>query len=131
MPGRRKSILIVDDDEEWVEILCDALVAYRTRVATNGEDGLRMARRSPPALIILDVMMPGGMDGFSALCELRRDPSTAEIPVLMCTEVNAIAGTSFTSELVEGYLGAAPTVFLEKPIRQDDIRRQVAALIGE
>ena len=131
MPRRRKTVLVVDDDEIWVEFLCEALSVYRTVVATNGEDGVRMARTSLPAVIVLDVMMAGGMDGFSALCALRSDPLTAAIPVVMCTEVNAIAGTSFTSEALEEYLEAAPTVFVEKPVRPATILRQVAALIGE
>jgi len=70
------------------------------------------------------------MDGFSALCELRKDETTREIPVILCTGVNAIADTLFTGEDLEHYLGAAPSVFLEKPVTPNQILDHVRTLIG-
>ena len=131
MGHKRQTVLVVDDDGEWNQLLCAALSpTYRTRVATNGNDALQMARRSPPALIILDVMMPGGMDGFRTLYELRKQEATRTIPVIMCTEVNAIADTTFTPEDLDRYLGTAPSVLLEKPISPSEMLTQVEALIG-
>ena len=85
-----QNILIVDDDPEWRRFLADTLSEhYAVRVAVTGEAGLQLARQVPPAAIVLDVIMPGGMDGFGVLCKLREDPATRAIPVVMLTSVNA------------------------------------------
>ena len=56
----------------------------RVLTASSGEEGLRLARPSEPALITLDVLMPG-LDGWAVLGALKSDPATAEIPVIMLT----------------------------------------------
>lgn len=129
---RRQTILVVDDDEEWSELAAATLAPhYRTRLAANSGDALRLARLESPALIVLDVMMSGGMDGFSTLCELRKDEATRSIPVIMCTEVNAVADTEFTSEGLERYLGTAPSAFLEKPVTPARLLAEVASVLGQ
>ena len=129
--GMRQTVLVVEDDEEWSQLIAAALApTYRTRLATNGADALGMALRAPPALIVLDVMMPGGMDGFMTLCELRKEDATRAIPVIMCTAVNAVADTAFSTADLLRYLGTAPTVFLDKPVSASEILSQVQALIG-
>ena len=54
-----KTILIVDDDPEWREFIGETLGSeYAVRFATNGVDGLRVAREAAPGAIVLDIMMP-------------------------------------------------------------------------
>ncbi|MDR3411108.1 MAG: diguanylate cyclase [Formivibrio sp.] len=79
-------VLIVDDVAANIQILAEALKAdYRIRVASSGEDALRIVKRSPqPDLILLDVMMPN-MDGYEVCRRLKRDESTQDIPVIFVT----------------------------------------------
>jgi signal transduction histidine kinase/DNA-binding response OmpR family regulator len=79
-------ILVIDDDPDVRQLLQRHLLAegFRVLTAAGGEEGLRIAREVLPRAITLDVMMPG-MDGWSVLSELKKDPRLAQIPVLLCT----------------------------------------------
>ena len=84
--AKRIPILVVDDDSEFQE-----LVEYNLRLAgfevlqaLNGPDGLEMARKEKPEVILLDTTMPE-MDGLEVLSELKHDDRTEKIPVFMLT----------------------------------------------
>lgn len=81
-----KAVLIVDDDFSIVETLGEilSLEGYGFRGAANGKEALAEARMRPPALILLDYMMPV-MDGLQLLQVLRGDPQLRAIPVIMMT----------------------------------------------
>ena len=76
-----QTVLVVDDDPEWLDFLSRAIGAqYPVLSATNGEDAVRRAQRACPDVIILDVMLYGGKDGFSTYAELLNDKKiTADI----------------------------------------------------
>lgn len=80
------SILIIDDVKTEQEIIKKALspLGYSFLVAENAAAGMEIAAREKPALIVLDVIMPG-MDGFKACRELKKQEATKAIPVIMCT----------------------------------------------
>ena len=82
----RKLILIVDDTPTNVSVIAGLLKdSYKTKVATNGEKALAIAGGAEkPALILLDVMMPG-MDGYEVCRRLKANPATAEIPIIFLT----------------------------------------------
>jgi putative two-component system response regulator len=82
----KMAVLIVDDMPENVEILSAFLGSkYRTMTATTGKAALEQARRNPgPDLILLDVVM-NDIDGLEVCRELKRDPKTAEIPIIFLT----------------------------------------------
>ncbi|CAG0934995.1 Transcriptional regulatory protein AfsQ1 [Thermoflexales bacterium] len=75
------SILVVDDELETVELIRAAFKRRRCNVigALNGRDGLRLAREHRPAIILIDLMLPG-ISGFELCRHLRADPITAHIP---------------------------------------------------
>jgi CheY-like chemotaxis protein len=79
-------ILIVEDNALNAKLLCDVLraVGYRTAESTTAEEGLAIARRDLPDLILMDIQLPG-MDGKAALRELRQEPATQHIPVIAVT----------------------------------------------
>ena len=115
--NRIKTILVVDDDQDWRDFASTALSSdYSLQVATNGDDGFKLAEKNKPDLILLDVMMPGGMDGFTTLCKLKQNPKLATTPIIMLSEINSIMQTSFDKEILEEYLKQGPSVFLEKPV---------------
>ena len=100
-------ILIVEDNARNAKLLRDVLQAtgYRTVDTTTAEEGLAIARRDLPDLILMDIQLPG-MDGKEALGELRKDPATRSIPVIAVTasamplERQVILAAGF-----DGYLG--------------------------
>ena len=79
-------ILIVEDNEKNRKLVRDVLqhTGYKTLEAETGEDGVRLAQESSPALILMDIQLPG-MNGIEALGRLRADPKTKKIPVIAVT----------------------------------------------
>jgi len=79
-------ILIVEDNEKNRKLERDVLQfhGYRTAEAETAEDGIRLARESVPALILMDIQLPG-MNGMQALGHLRADPLTRAVPVIAVT----------------------------------------------
>jgi CheY-like chemotaxis protein/two-component sensor histidine kinase len=103
-------VLVIDDDPTIHDLMRRMLAreGFRIQSALNGDEGVRLARQLQPAIITLDVMMPGH-DGWWALSRLKSDPATADIPVIMLTIVdNKNMGFS---------LGA--TDYLTKPINRE------------
>ena len=88
-PNRGPVILVIDDDPNMRELTTRSLgkEGYRVECASDGKQGLAMARELRPAVITLDVMMPG-LDGWAVLTALKEDPATADIPVIMLTVVD-------------------------------------------
>lgn len=84
--GARKTILLVDDEEIARYVLRNWLLrsGFGLLEASSGQDGLAQARQHLPALIFLDLMMPD-MNGFEVLKELKADPATRDIPVVIVT----------------------------------------------
>ncbi len=81
-----KKILIADDRSEVVELVKVTLEGegYRTIDAFDGSEALEKIRLEKPDLILLDIVMPK-MDGFEVLSEIRKDPKTKDIPIIMLT----------------------------------------------
>ncbi len=81
-----KRILVVEDERDIVELLRYNLAknGYHVMAAAHGEEALRLARQSPPDLVLLDLMLPG-MDGLDVCRALKGDPQTAAIPIIMVT----------------------------------------------
>jgi len=85
-PKNAPVVLAIDDEPtvlEWIRRSLKGL-GVRVRTATSGRDGLEAARRLDPAVIILDVVMPG-MDGWAVLNELKSSPKLSKVPVIMAT----------------------------------------------
>jgi DNA-binding response OmpR family regulator len=82
-----KKILIVDDEEK-VRRLVEVTLSvgeFEMLHASSGEEALKVARESKPDLILLDIMMPGDLDGFDVCRLLKEDPETRDIYIIMLT----------------------------------------------
>ena len=79
-------ILIVEDQEKNRKLVRDVLQyqGYKTLETETAEEGLQVAREAQPALILMDIQLPG-MSGIEALQQLRADPATRAIPVIAVT----------------------------------------------
>jgi len=88
-PPVEGTVLVIDDDADTREVLERFLhrKGFHVECASNGQEGLRLARQLHPAAITLDVMMPG-MDGWAVLSALKSQPEVADIPVVMLTIVD-------------------------------------------
>lgn len=81
-----KRVLVIDDDEVARYLLRQTFAGqpFLISEAQNGPDGVAQARRARPDVIFLDLVMPG-MDGYHVMAELKADPATADIPVVVLT----------------------------------------------
>lgn len=122
-PTEGERILVVDDEPDIVALVVYHLAKakYKVSSATSGSDALALAKREHPALIVLDLMLPG-MSGFDVLEQLRADPDTASIAVLMLTarkdEPDRIRGLE---------LGADD--YLTKPFSPQELVLRVGAIL--
>ena len=119
------AILIIEDNPRNLKLARDVLnyAGYPTHEAENAEDGLALARAERPALILMDVQLPG-MDGVEALGRLRADPATAGIRVVALT---ALA----MQEDRERFAAAGFDGYLEKPLSVPEFPGRVAALLAD
>lgn len=119
---RDQSILIVDDEVDLLEMLQYNFEkeGFEVMTATDGVEGLSVAREAEPDLIILDIMMPE-MDGIEACRQIRRDANLRKTPVIMLT------ARTEDEDYVEG-LDVGADVYLGKPVSVPVILSQVKAL---
>src|SRR5262249_4639119 len=105
--------------ETNMKLVRDVLQAkgYSTLEATTGEDAVELARTLDPALVLMDVQLPG-IDGVEALAQLRRDERTSTIPVVALT-AQAMRGDG------ERFLDAGFDGYLSKPVDVDELIRVV------
>lgn len=120
-----RKILIVEDSPTEMHILKGILAegGYEVLTAENGEQGVEAARSEKPALILMDVVMPG-MNGFQATRQLSKDPETADIPVIMVTTKD-----QETDKMWGMRQGAS--AYLVKPVKAPELLSKVRELLGE
>jgi DNA-binding response OmpR family regulator len=116
-------IQIIEDDPAHAGLLDRALrkARYRTNVAPDGQTGLTDIKRLRPALVLLDVMLPG-LDGFEVCRRLREDEQTSHIPIIMLTalasEEHRVAGLEFGAD-----------DFIPKPFSPREVVSRVRAVL--
>jgi DNA-binding response OmpR family regulator len=126
MTRARRTILIVDDDQDYSEALATYLRAhgYRTVQAYSGEDGLRLARLERPDLILMDVIMEERTAGFFTVQELRRDRSLDGTPIFVVSSLYTTV-PDFRIEPSRGWL--AHDAFFPKPVDLDVLLESIEA----
>ncbi len=118
-------ILIIEDNEKNRKLCRDVLQVkgYRTIESETAEDGLKLAAAQSPALILMDIQLPG-MDGITAMKQLKADANTKGIPIIAITA--SAMTNSRMAMLAEGFDG-----YQTKPITLKDFLGEVGRVLGE
>jgi two-component system, cell cycle response regulator DivK len=118
-------ILVVEDNEKNLKLVRDVLeyAGYDVRVARTAEDGITLAVKEPPDLVLMDLQLPG-MDGMEALRRLRENPRTADIPVV------AVTAQAMKQDR-ERVLDAGFNGYVEKPISVRAFPDQVRSFLPD
>ncbi len=116
-------VLIVDDEPHMLRVteLSIKKGGYQIVIGRNGKEAVELAAREKPSLIVMDVSMPV-MDGLTALTQLKANPETARIPVIMLT----VRGQAMARQQAE-QSGAA--VYLTKPFSPSQLLAEVKRLL--
>ena len=116
-------ILIVEDERDIADLIGFNLqrAGYEILKAHDGIEGTELALRERPDLILLDLMLPG-RDGYAVFRELRRDPRTANTPVIMLT------ARAQTEDRIQG-LEAGADDYLTKPFSPKELMLRVQAIL--
>lgn len=124
MNGGNKTVLLADDELFMLRLLEATFRkgGYRVIQARDGAEALAKASAEKPDLIVMDVMMPG-LDGLSALNQLRQSEATAKIPVIVLSS----KGHALTK--VEAELAGA-SLFLTKPFSPNQLLTEVQRLLS-
>lgn len=123
MPDTKSRILIADDNPTNVELLeaylsgVDADIA----IAVDGTDTLEKVSEFKPDLILLDIMMPK-LSGFEVCKQLKDDPTTSSIMILMVTALNELGD-------IERAVSAGTDDFLSKPVNQVELVKRVENML--
>lgn len=118
----RYRVLVIDDDEVLLHFLQDSLsVSYRVDTAADGMEGWQKAVTTLPDLIVADILMPG-MDGIQLLKELKKNPNTNHIPIILLTSKTELASR------IEGLEGGADG-YLNKPFSLEELNTLINNLI--
>ncbi len=117
--GSQRTVLVVDDNEDVLELFQRYLVAhqYQVAVARTAGEALDLARRVKPHAITLDLMMPE-QDGWDLLRQLMDSPDTRDIPVIVCSVLRQ----------KEAALSLGATAFLPKPVTEEALLAMLEAL---
>ena len=120
-----KKILIVDDQKEIRRLVDITLKVedYQILQAENGKQAIEIVKAEKPDLIIMDIMMPGGIDGLEATRILKNDPETRECPVIMLTAKGQQADRE------KGFEAGADDYFA-KPFSPLALIKKVAEILG-
>ena len=119
-----KTILIVEDEPKNMTLTRDILKisGYETIEAVDGRQGIDKAKSAKPNLILMDIMMPK-MDGYAACREIKADPSTKNIPVIMLTAVSYDLNKRLAKQMgADGYV--------TKPFSRQQLLDAITLLLG-
>jgi len=120
----KPKVLIVDDEENIIEFIKLGLryEGYQVESAPDGEQGVTLAQRINPDLVILDIMMPPGIDGLEVCRRLRNNPTTSDIPILMLTAKDEVR------DRIAGLRMGADD-YLTKPFNFDELLERMRAIL--
>jgi CheY-like chemotaxis protein len=126
-PANMKTVLAIDDDPDILDFVTMVLAPYYTvKTGSSGSHCLELANSVNPDVIILDVIMAHLCDGLDCLRELKEQPSTKNIPIVMMTSVNEVY--DYKSQIEESFY--PHDRWMDKPVKPDVLLRTVRDMIG-
>jgi len=123
---RNKTILVIDNDKAFTSLIMRFLqgkCGYEVKIVSNGYDGIIMAKKLKPAIVLLDIRMPA-TNGLGVLEELKSNAETYFIPVIILTGFD-------DDEIRNNALALKAADYLTKPISLDVLREKIAAALSE
>jgi phosphoserine phosphatase RsbU/P len=115
-------VLLVDDAKANLDILVEGLKSdHKLSLALNGEMALQIAARTPPDLVLLDIVMPG-LDGYEVCRRLRQMPQTAEVPIMFLSSLEEVQNKTRGFE-------AGANDYLTKPFEMLEVKARVRSLL--
>jgi len=108
----KKKVLIIDDEENFCKLVkknIEQSGEFEVHIETNGEDGIKLARKIKPNLILLDIIMPG-MDGTDVASHIRNDKDIKDIPIVFLTAIVREDEVDSQASSTRGYSLLAKTV---------------------
>jgi CheY-like chemotaxis protein len=123
-PGTPPRILLIDDEEDFLELTAEMLrtAGFEVECARAAGEAIARAVRNPPDVILLDILLPG-CDGLEILDILRHEPETAGVPILACTALGQRDSGSLLPHA--GFDG-----LVTKPIDWPELEQRLADLIA-
>jgi len=124
-------ILVIDDDSDFLLAVQMVLKAhdFEMETAMTPEEGINKVLSTEPDLVILDVMMPTGYEGFDVAREIREKHKLIDLPVLMLTSIHSTKKVPYRFAPDEDYLPV--DVFLDKPIEPEQLINTIQEMLGE
>ncbi|MCK4547058.1 MAG: response regulator [Candidatus Eisenbacteria sp.] len=121
----KKSILVIEDTKSVRQIVAAMLLeeGYEVITAIDGKDGLEMAKRERPDLVVLDVMLPE-MNGYEVCCRIKFDEQYEHIPVILLTARRKEADRRKAAQ-------TGADVYLTKPFERDQLMQEVKRLLEQ
>lgn len=132
-----KKVLVVDDDPDIVDYLRHILEkhAYNVVAAADAEEAMHKVETEKPDLIILDIMMPKGTEGFHFTWRLRArsEPEYRNIPIIVLTAIHDTTNLKFYPDARDGVYGPGEFLpvegFLDKPVGEEDLLQEVERVL--
>lgn len=113
----KQLILIIDDNPNSIHYLCDIFQDYRKAVTVSGIEGIALANKLKPDLILLDILMPE-IDGYEVCKKIKENPENDDIPIIF------LSGKTLLEDVVKGFkLGAVD--YIVKPFEKEELMMRV------
>jgi DNA-binding response OmpR family regulator len=121
-PRSKKRVLVVEDDEGIRSMLQKMLAKdYTVVVAQDGQQGLLLAQKAKPDLLLLDVALPG-IDGFDLATQIREEPNLKDVPLIFLTARDTPADT------IKG-IQAGAKHYITKPFKMSDVLKKLEHIL--
>jgi len=132
----KAKVLVIDDDPDVLSTsrLFLQSCGFDVLTASEGEEGLKLAEQEKPDIVILDVMMPHGTEGFQWVWRIRhhQDPALRTLPVIIVTSIHSTTGLRFREGDADETGDYLPVQgFLDKPIDPDELARKIESVLAE
>ena len=126
-----KTAVIIDDEPDITTYFETFLTdnGWTVRTANDPNKGIELAQENPPAVVLLDVMMPE-RGGLSTLIALRKDERTADVPVILVTGIQETLKADF-GDFLDRFKKYHPDAYVQKPIEEEKLLQTLNEITGE